>query len=221
MKEKVEVSLTGIYCEGKASIKTWMNDETTVAITPFMIPADKSTNIYSKEFVDRVIKSINENCVNCESATINVYADYSGAKIFLDTIKYCSSNGTIRFENGELPDYLKTEHELVVSMKKEIIEFMTKYGFNTDYAIYTYDDKWNAFVVNSNGAKETEEAPNFKYSSKVLSMRFENGLMNVLNGCVSSNSILNEFNTIFEKRGYYYELGNSWNLSVYSACKSA
>ena len=47
-------------------------------------------------------------------------------------------------------------------------------------------------------------------------MSFEGPLNSVLNGYVIGWAKLEEeFRTLFEKYGYYYEMGYSWSLSAY------
>ena len=69
--------------------------------------------------------------------------------------------------------------------------------------LYEYDDK--------------DPSTYFEYAnSKTLSMSFEGGLYSVLNCYVLGWSKLEaEFLKLFEKYDCYYEMGNSWNLSVY------
>lgn len=56
----------------------------------------------------------------------------------------------------------------------------------------------------------------FEYANPAtLSMSFEGDLYQVVNdyGYTFPNWH-NEFRNLFKKHGYYYELGNSWNLSI-------
>ena len=57
----------------------------------------------------------------------------------------------------------------------------------------------------------------FEYiNPNTLSMSFEGPLYHVLNGNVSGWTRLeSEFGHIFHNYGFYYELGNAWNLSVF------
>ena len=49
-----------------------------------------------------------------------------------------------------------------------------------------------------------------------ITMTFEGGLNHILNGYISGwTKVEQEFSDIFEKYGYYYEMGYSWSLSVY------
>lgn len=57
----------------------------------------------------------------------------------------------------------------------------------------------------------------FEYANPdTLSMSFEGMLYEVLNGyCDGWMQFEEEFQNLFEKYGYYYEMGNAWNLSAY------
>jgi len=49
----------------------------------------------------------------------------------------------------------------------------------------------------------------------ILSMSFEGTLNHVLNGYLScSDTYVNSFEKLFKKYGMYYEMGDSWNLTV-------
>lgn len=51
---------------------------------------------------------------------------------------------------------------------------------------------------------------------ETLSMSFEGDLNYVLNGYVRGwDKLEEEFSQIFEKHGYYYEMGYAWSLSAY------
>lgn len=57
----------------------------------------------------------------------------------------------------------------------------------------------------------------FHYANpKTVSMSFEGPLYHVLNGYVKGWVRLeDQLNKLFEKHGYYFELGNAWNLAAY------
>ena len=57
----------------------------------------------------------------------------------------------------------------------------------------------------------------FEYANpNTLSMSFEGSLNHVLNGYVYGwGRLVDKFEHLFKKHGFYYEFGNSWNLSVY------
>ena len=107
---------------------------------------------------------------------------------------------------------------------KEIISFLNKEGLAPDVSIYfnnkvmrdrgDYDDNYNYIPK-----WETTEAVNphdyFEYAAydHILSMSFEGPLYNVLNYTFGRQE--EEFSSIFEKWGLYFELGNMWNLTAY------
>lgn len=57
----------------------------------------------------------------------------------------------------------------------------------------------------------------FEYANPdTLSMSFEGNLFHVLNGYVSGwTKLEQQFAKLFEKYGFYYEMGYVWNLSAY------
>ena len=57
----------------------------------------------------------------------------------------------------------------------------------------------------------------FEYANPdTLSMSFEGNLFHVLNGYVSGwTKLEQQFAKLFEKHGFYYELGYAWSLSAY------
>lgn len=57
----------------------------------------------------------------------------------------------------------------------------------------------------------------FEYANpETLSMSFEGPLYHVLNGYVKGWTKLEaQLQKMFEKHGYYYEMGHAWNLSAY------
>ena len=55
-------------------------------------------------------------------------------------------------------------------------------------------------------------------NDKTMTIIFEESLLyEILNYCVLPK-LEDEFYKIFTDNGYYYELGNAWNLSVYESC---
>ena len=209
IRQKLEVKLTNIYCEGT------IKDETSVMqMKPFTMEVNASTNIYAmtSDFVEML--RANNPDKNLIAAKIDVYADYSGIKVLLDTLHCYFQEGKFAFENGKLPEAI-VDNDAITNIKRQLIEFMTKYEMNHDYGIYTNDGL--AYIVDSDGnAKEKEDTPGFYYADGDVSMYFENDLVGILNGydCFSEG-IREEFREIFSKNGYFCELGNSWNLSAY------
>ena len=65
--------------------------------------------------------------------------------------------------------------------------------------------------------KDKDPSDYFEYANpRTLSMSFEGSLNHVLNAYVRGWVRLEkEFAELFEKYGYYYEMGHAWNLSAY------
>ncbi len=57
----------------------------------------------------------------------------------------------------------------------------------------------------------------FEYANpKTLSMSFEGALNHILNAYMPGwVKLEDEFSKLFNKYGYYYEMGHSWNLAAY------
>ena len=112
----------------------------------------------------------------------------------------------------------------IEELANEIIAFLNEQSLSSAVSIY-----FNGKAMRSRGEWDdddnyipywvTEENANphdyFEYAAydHILSMSFEGALYDLLNyrGGVKEE----KFRAIFEKYGLYYELGNSWNLSVY------
>ena len=110
----------------------------------------------------------------------------------------------------------------------EIFNWLVDHELWTDVCIYfngkcwsTSNEKNTEFCYNERKYFEYEAEPTdyFAYVRKpnILSMSFEGGLYDVLNG-YSYGWVKreNEFKKIFEKYGLYFELGDAWNLSCYT-----
>lgn len=105
-------------------------------------------------------------------------------------------------------------------MVKNIEKFIIKHDLYHDVRIYFNDRAW---CYNSDGKKTVlEEVSATDYleygNNDTISMSFEGGLFNVLNFYWENKyyeKAWNEFTAIFDEYGYFYELGNAWNLSVY------
>ena len=107
----------------------------------------------------------------------------------------------------------------------EIFNWLVDHELWADVCIYfngkrwcTHDAKLEEFCYNERRYFEDEAEPKnyFEYvrEPNILSMSFEGGLYEVLNGYVYEK-LEEEFSKILEKYGLYYELGNAWNLSCY------
>ena len=113
-------------------------------------------------------------------------------------------------------------------LAKDIYNWCTKNDLWGDNIIYFNGKAWSSSSSWSgvNGKKIAEDL--YKYKDKdprdyfefanpdTLSMSFEGPLNHVLNGYVPGWVKLEyEFSKLFEKYGYYYEMGHDWNLSAY------
>ena len=97
-----------------------------------------------------------------------------------------------------------------------------------DVAIYFNGKCWSTsnqnnteFCYNEKRYFEYKDDPNryFEYvrDPNILSMSFEGELYSVLNGYVPGwTKLEEEFQSIFDKYGVYYELGNAWNLTCFN-----
>tara|TARA_R100000734_G_C3305879_1_gene96358 strand:- start:693 stop:1031 length:339 start_codon:yes stop_codon:yes gene_type:complete len=102
----------------------------------------------------------------------------------------------------------------------KIDAFLRKYCINHDTRIYWNDRCWD---YNSNGKKtvltDIKGSNYFEYANDdTISMSFEGGLYGILNYAWNGKHYAKaeqEFSDILAKEGYYYELGNAWNLSLY------
>lgn len=122
---------------------------------------------------------------------------------------------------------LKTKAE---KCAKEIMDWLLKKGIFGDTYIYvngkrygTYDGKHNYhYETTSWDDVYVEENKNpkdyFKWAGDFLSMSFEGPLYTALNYSWEFNSYQKweeELSAICEKYGYFYEMGDAWNLSLY------
>lgn len=114
------------------------------------------------------------------------------------------------------------------SLARDIYKWCKKNNLWGDNIIYFNDKAWASFeswngVLGKKVGEDIYEYENknpldyFEYANpKTLSMSFEGPLYRVLNAYVSGwVKLENEFLKLFEKYGFYYELGHAWNLSAY------
>lgn len=120
---------------------------------------------------------------------------------------------------------VKSKYEILAEDIYEWCQAKELWGDNIIY----FDGKAWASMDSWNGekgvkiAKDLYEYQNrnprdyFEFANpKTLSMSFEGALNHVLNAYVPGwVKLENEFQKLFEKHGCYYEMGHSWNLSVY------
>lgn len=120
---------------------------------------------------------------------------------------------------------------------KEIISFLLEHGLWQDTFIYAnnrrfgcYDGRKNYHYYYNDGYDK--EAPwdcvfveedvhpedYLDWASDFLSMSFEGPFYDIINYNRSisyCDKVLEEFNSIIHKYGYYYEVGNAWDLSLF------
>lgn len=116
-------------------------------------------------------------------------------------------------------------------LARDILNWLVDHKLWVDVQIYFNGKCWSTcnkdhteFCYNENRYFEYKAEPNDYFEwvrePNILSMSFEGGLYDVLNGYVSGWVRLeNEFKKIFEKYGLYFELGNAWNLSCFESYK--
>ncbi len=118
--------------------------------------------------------------------------------------------------------------ELIENLAVEIREFLLAEEMWQDVTIYfngkafsTYDKENGKYYYNDREhlVVQEDEDPEryFEYVNPehILSMSFEGPVYEMVNCWPGYSSIQKRFDSIFEKYGIYYELGNSWNLSCY------
>tara|TARA_R100001015_G_C4632118_1_gene195263 strand:- start:821 stop:1159 length:339 start_codon:yes stop_codon:yes gene_type:complete len=102
----------------------------------------------------------------------------------------------------------------------KIHRFLKRHEIYHDTRIYWNNRCWD---YNSDGnytvLTDIKGSDYFEYANDdTISMSFEGGLYAVMNDAWFSEhdaKLQLEFSDILEKEGYYYELGNAWNLSLY------
>ena len=110
----------------------------------------------------------------------------------------------------------------------DIYNFCQKHHLWGDNIIYFDGKAWASFAdwhgvkgkyINENLYEYENKNPldYFEYANPdTLSMSFEGPLYEVLNAYVRGwVKLEDQFVRLFEKHGYYYELGHAWNLSTY------
>lgn len=103
-------------------------------------------------------------------------------------------------------------------LKKEIFDdtFIyvngKRYGTCDGEGHYNYGtNSWDDVYVEDN----MDPKRYFEYAGDILSMSFEGPLYDILNYSDEWGSKWEEeFSEIFHKHGYYYEIGNAWNLTA-------
>lgn len=117
--------------------------------------------------------------------------------------------------------------ERIEELATEIFNWLNEHEMWVDVNIYFNGKCWSTnnkdnteFCYNKRKYFEYEDEPRkyFEYvrEPNILSMSFEGGLYDVLNGYVSGWTKLKaEFNKLFEKYGLYFEMGYAWSLTAY------
>ena len=115
------------------------------------------------------------------------------------------------------------------ALAKDIYNWCQKRGLWGDNIIYfngkawSSSKEWNGVQGKSIGDdlyeyEDKNPRDYFEYVNdpNILSMSFEGPLNHVLNAYVKGwVKLESEFMKLFEKYGFYYEMGNAWNLSAY------
>lgn len=103
-------------------------------------------------------------------------------------------------------------------LAREIAELLEKHWCEIDVSIY-FEKKCLRFN-GTNGTKwSLEDDQDVSktcdyYNLDTITMTFEGNFYSVLNSGKESPA-LKEFNKLITSNGYYYELGNAWNLALY------
>lgn len=119
---------------------------------------------------------------------------------------------------------MKLNKNKIEELANEIIAFLKKHGLQDSVCIYYNNKRWRIKSEYLGDGKFSEEEiiednmnpfDYFEYANEkhILSMSFEGGLYDVLNYTFGKRE--EQFLAIFEKYDLCYELGNSWNLTVY------
>lgn len=118
----------------------------------------------------------------------------------------------------------------IEELVKEIEDFLKEYGLIGDVCIYfnnkrhfwhnKYDKEWNFLGFGCDVQEDVSPLDCFEYVNikHILSMSFEGAFKHVLNGWDDyADKMQQKFSAILNKYNLYYELGNAWNLTCYSA----
>lgn len=100
-----------------------------------------------------------------------------------------------------------------------IRDFLDEYWLAGDCRIYFNGMCWEHSVGDEGWKRIVDINPKdyFEYAGGVISMSFEGILYDILNGYTNAlgREYATKFERLLEKNGCYYEMGNSWNLSIY------
>ena len=108
---------------------------------------------------------------------------------------------------------------------KETLKYLVKHWAEEDTLIYVngyrisyvgrdWEKEHEKFDWNKIRVEEDKDPKDyFEWAGKFMSMSFEGPLYDSIN--YGSGKREEELQEIFNKYGYYFELGNAWNLSLY------
>lgn len=126
------------------------------------------------------------------------------------------------------PERVRAENPLgeekTERLAQEIYKLLIEYRAWVDTCIYYNGKRMSTCRRTENGWEfryngepfydEAEPRDFFEYAGPILSMSFEGPLYDAINyGTMESLKV--RLQELFERFGVYYELGNSWNFSVY------
>ena len=102
---------------------------------------------------------------------------------------------------------------------QELIELLKKHRMCQYVTIYT---EGTAISLSPDGSRHVSDCPDprkyFDYANhNTIAASFEGPLYHDLNyGAFGETPIQKAMNELFERHGYYYELGNAWNFSLFT-----
>ena len=117
----------------------------------------------------------------------------------------------------------------IEALAKEIRQFLLDHDLWVDVNIYfngkafSTDDRNGHYYYNDPEhlvvLEDQDPRRYFEYVGDILSMSFEGPFYDVMNDYLGTfgDNIAEKFRAIIDKRGLCFELGNSWNLSLYYA----
>lgn len=103
----------------------------------------------------------------------------------------------------------------------EIKELLDKYNYSGDTAIYFNNRRLTTFIDEGYGRwvlQEGYKGSDYTHYANdgTITMTFEGiGSIHDIINYEGNKGFLKELNKLFGSYGYYYELGNSWNLALY------
>lgn len=115
---------------------------------------------------------------------------------------------------------LMAKNKKLKDLAFEIAELITEYNVDQDVAIYFNDVRLQCFTTNDKEGWVLEEgfkgSEYTKYANDdTITMTFEGPLYSIMNCYIISDNFFDDFDNLLKEYGYYYELGNAWNLSLY------